>query len=231
MSYYDIRMYFCRVNSNTEENYLKAIYLLTDGIREVNPKDVSEHLGVKMPSLNSMMKRLAEKELVSHTSYKPIKLTDKGRKIAALIIRKHRLTEMFLVERMGFGWEEVHEIAEQIEHIKSPLFFQKMNEILGSPKQDPHGSPIPDANGEVAEMNYPKLSESKENQKLRLVAVNNSSEDFLKFLNARDISLGLELKVLDIESFDGSMSVEFADQRTQTLSQIVCDRLLVTPIK
>ena len=125
----------------------------------------------------------------------------------------------------------MHEIAEQIEHIKSPLFFQKMNEILGSPKQDPHGSPIPDANGEVAEMNYPKLSESKENQKLRLVAVNNSSEDFLKFLNARDISLGLELKVLDIESFDGSMSVEFADQRTQTLSQIVCDRLLVTPIK
>ena len=219
------------MNSNTEENYLKAILLLSDGVREVQPKELSESLGVKMPTINSMMKRLVEKGLVEHTSYKPIGLTDTGKKMAALIIRKHRLTEMFLVEKMGFGWEEVHEIAEQVEHIKSPIFFEKMNEMLGSPKQDPHGSPIPDINGNVDQYNYPKLSTCDVNATVRIVAVNNSSEDFLRFLNARDISLGLKIRVMEVESFDGSMKVVLDKNREEVLSNKVCDRLLVAPIK
>ncbi len=223
-------MYFCFVNSNTEENYLKAIFLLTDGVSEVQPKELSESLGVKMPTINSMMKRLLEKGLVEHTSYRPISLTKSGKKMAALIIRKHRLTEMFLVEKMEFGWEEVHEIAEQVEHIKSPIFFEKMNEMLGSPKQDPHGSSIPDLNGNIDNVNYPKLSDCEKNAELRLVAVNNSSEDFLKFLNARKISLGLRMKVLSVESFDGNMTILFNEKREEVLSKIVCDRLLVTQL-
>lgn len=219
------------MNSNTEENYLKAIYLLTDGVLEVPPKELSIQLGVKMPTINSMMKRLADKGLVKHASYKPIKLTTKGRKMAALIIRKHRLTEMFLVEKMGFGWEEVHEIAEQVEHIKSPKFFEKMNEMLGSPKQDPHGSPIPDMEGNVDELNYLKLSDCDEGTELRLMAINNSSNDFLKFLNTREIGLGLSFKVEFVEPFDGSMKIRFESGKMETLSQVVCERLLVTPSK
>lgn len=219
------------MNSNTEENYLKAIFLLTDGVSDVQAKELSKNLGVKMPTINSMMKRLVEKGLVDHSSYKPIRLTDDGRRMAALIIRKHRLTEMFLVEKMGFGWEEVHEIAEQIEHIKSPSFFEKMNEMLGSPKQDPHGSPIPDKNGSIDHVNYPKLSDCKYGSVSRLVAVNNSSEDFLKFLNTRNISLGLKIEVLNVEPFDGSMRVLLDDENEEMLSQMVCDRLLVTPLK
>ena len=133
------------MNSSIEENYLKALFHLSkNGEEEVAVKDLSERLNIKMPTVNSMMKKLAEKELVHYTSYKPLRLTQKGLIKAALIVRKHRLTEMFLVEKMDFGWEEVHEVAEQIEHIQSPLFFDKMDQMLNYPRFDPHGSPIPD---------------------------------------------------------------------------------------
>ena len=115
------------MNSYTEENYLKAIFNLSSEKGEVSANELSKHLGIKMPTVNSMMKKLAEKKLVLYESYKPLRLSEKGKKEAGLIIRKHRLTEMFLVQKMGFGWEEVHEIAEQIEHLHSPVFFEKMD--------------------------------------------------------------------------------------------------------
>ena len=133
--------------SQTEENYLKALFTLTNAKGEASVNELSKHLDIKMPTVNSMMKRMADKGFVLYESYKPLKLTEKGKKEAALILRKHRLAEMYLVEKMGFGWEEVHDIAEQIEHLKSPIFFEKMDELLGYPKVDPHGSPIPDING------------------------------------------------------------------------------------
>src|ERR1035438_9045485 len=117
--------------SLTEENYLKSLFNLANNAGEVNVNELSKQLGIKMPTVTSMMKKLAEKKLVLYESYKPVKLTDKGKKEAGLIIRKHRLTEMFLVEKMGIGWEDVHEIAEQVEHIQSPEFFRKMDELLG----------------------------------------------------------------------------------------------------
>ena len=135
------------MNSLAEENYLKALFNLSNGTGVVNVNELSKHLNIKMPTVTSMMKKLAAKNLVHYESYKPLKLTDLGKKEAAAIIRKHRLMEMFLVEKMGFGWEQVHDIAEQIEHIQSPLFFEKMDELLGYPKVDPHGSPIPDKEG------------------------------------------------------------------------------------
>ena len=118
------------MNSLVEENYLKALFNLSIENGQVNVNDLSQRLEIKMPTVTSMMKKLAGKGLVHYESYKPLRLTEQGKIEAALIIRKHRLTEMFLVEKMGFGWEQVHDIAEQIEHIHSDLFFAKIDELL-----------------------------------------------------------------------------------------------------
>src|ERR1039457_3226618 len=147
------------MNSLTEENYLKALFNIASESGEVNVNQPSKRLGIKMPTVTSMLKKLARKKLVHYDSYKPVQLTEKGKKEAGLIIRKHRLTEIFLVEKMNFGWEDIHDVAEQIEHIQSPVFFEKMDELLGFPKIDPHGSPIPDKNGKVVWKEYNKLSD------------------------------------------------------------------------
>lgn len=218
------------MNSLTEENYLKALYHLMNDDYEVSVNDLSKSLEIKMPSVNSMIKKFAEKKWVIYESYKPIRVTDLGRKEAALIVRKHRLTEMFLVEKMGFGWENVHEIAEQLEHIHSDAFFDKMDEILDYPKVDPHGEPIPDRDGVVVEPDLKKLSQCKINDKIILAAVTTSSDDFLTFLNNRNIALGTPFKVLAVESFDQSMLISF-DGKKEHFSKLVCERLLVSATK
>lgn len=214
------------MNSLTEENYLKALYHLVNENDEVSVNDLSRQLNIKMPSVNSMVKKFAEKNWVKYESYKPIKLTESGKKEASLIVRKHRLTEMFLVEKMGFGWENVHEIAEQLEHIHSEAFFDKMDEILNYPKMDPHGEPIPDKDGNVIQPDHKKLSKCKENETVELASVTTSSEDFLNFLNKRDLSLGTKLKILQIEGFDQSMLIAY-NGREENFSKTVCERLLV----
>jgi DtxR family Mn-dependent transcriptional regulator len=217
--------------SLTEENYLKALFTLANDKGEVNVNELSRKLSIKMPTVTSMMKKLAEKQLVHYESYKPLRLTERGEQEAGLIIRKHRLTEMFLVEKMGFGWEDVHEIAEQVEHIHSPAFFEKMDELLGFPKLDPHGSPIPDKNGKMVWKEYSKLSESEAGEKVLLSAVLDSSPEFLKFLNSRDLKLGLELEIKSVEPFDGTMIVSYGKYPPQTLSHTICERLLVEKLK
>ncbi|WP_313600012.1 metal-dependent transcriptional regulator [Epilithonimonas vandammei] len=214
------------MNSLTEENYLKALYHLVNDNDEVSVNDLSRQLNIKMPSVNSMIKKFADKKWVKYESYKPIKLTESGKKEASLIVRKHRLTEMFLVEKMGFGWENVHEIAEQLEHIHSEVFFDKMDEILNYPKVDPHGEPIPDKDGNVIQPDFKKLSKCQENDRVELASVTTSSEEFLSFLNKRNLSLGTEIKVLQREDFDQSMKVFYNDQE-ENFSKTVCDRLLV----
>jgi len=213
--------------SLTEENYLKELFNLSNGSGEVNVNELSKRLSIKMSTVTSMMKRLAEMELVHYESYKPLRLTETGRKEAGLIIRKHRLTEMFLVEKMGFGWEDVHEIAEQVEHIKSVAFFEKMDELLGFPTADPHGSPIPDKNGKVVWLAYNKLSECNVGETVKLSAVINTSTEFLKFLNSRELRLGLKIKIKSVEPFDKSMVISYDKKPSETLSNIVCERLLV----
>ncbi|MDB5201118.1 MAG: Mn-dependent transcriptional regulator MntR [Ferruginibacter sp.] len=215
------------MNSLTEENYLKALFNLSGGKGEATVNELSRQLGIKMPTVNSMMKKLAEKKLVLYQSYKPLKLTDKGRKEAAMVIRKHRLTEMFLVEKMGFGWDEVHQIAEQVEHIHAPVFFEKMDLLLGFPKVDPHGSPIPDKNGKMDWVNYRKLSDCNAGEAVILAAVTHSSDEFLKFLNSRDLGLGVKVKIKSVEIFDGSMIVSYGKRNAEALSKMVCENLLV----
>jgi len=214
-------------NSLTEENYLKALFNIADRNDEVNVTELSKNLKIKMPTVTSMMKKLAKKRLVHYESYKPLRLTDKGKKEAGLIIRKHRLTEMFLVEKMKLGWEDVHDIAEQIEHIDSAVFFEKMDEMLGNPKVDPHGSPIPNTDGKVVWKEYNKLSDCKAGEVVTLAAVINTSSEFLKFLNAREIRLGLKIKIKEIEPFDKSMVVSYGKRKAEVLSDAACERLLV----
>ena len=214
------------MNSLTEENYLKAIFHLLDSENQVTVNELSKFLQIKMPSVNSMMKKFADKNWVIYETYKPIKVTELGRKEAAIVVRKHRLTEMFLVEKMGFGWENVHEIAEQLEHVHSEDFFDKMDEILNFPKVDPHGEPIPDKDGIIITQNLKKLSECKVNDMVILTSVTISTDDFLNYLNQRNLALGAEILIKNIEKFDGSMQITFAD-RTEILSKMVCEKLLV----
>ena len=214
------------MTTQTEENYLKAIFHLSEKNNSVYVNELSKFLNIKMPSVNSMMKKFAEKKWVVYESYKPLVITPEGKKQAALVVRKHRLTEMFLVEKMGFGWEQVHEIAEQIEHIKSELFFEKIDELLEFPKKDPHGSPIPDKNGNIIKQNYLKLSECKAGQTVKFSALTESPNSLLKYLNAKRLSLNTELTVEEIEPFDKSMQVTYNKKR-ETFSQLVCEKLLV----
>ena len=214
------------MNSLTEENYLKAIFHLLHSENQVTVNELSKFLQIKMPSVNSMMKKFADKNWVIYETYKPIKVTELGRKEAAIVVRKHRLTEMFLVEKMGFGWENVHEIAEQLEHVHSEDFFDKMDEILNFPKVDPHGEPIPDKDGIIITQNLKKLSECKVNDMVILTSVTISTDDFLNYLNQRNLALGAEILIKNIEKFDGSMQIEFSD-RTEVLSKMVCEKLLV----
>ncbi len=218
------------MNTYAEENYLKALFNLSNERGEVTVQELSKVLQIKMPSVNSMVKKLAEKKLVLYESYKPLRLSEKGKMEAGLVIRKHRLTEMYLVEKMGFGWEQVHVIAEQVEHLQSPLFFEKVDELLGFPNVDPHGSPIPDKEGKIQWLQYKKLSDCKAGDKIKLSAVTNSSEDFLKFLNSRNLYLGLIVKILSIENFDGSMQVSYGKKVNEMISKVVAEKLLTEKI-
>ena len=217
------------MKSLNEENYLKAIFHLIDKDDTFTVNELSKMLNIKMPSVNSMMKKFSQKNWVIYESYKPIKITSLGKKEAAHVVRKHRLTEMFLVEKMGFGWEVVHEIAEQLEHIHSEIFFDKMDELLNYPKVDPHGEPIPDKQGNIIQQNLTKLSECKAGETVILSAVIDSSDEFLTYLNHRNLSLNSELKILEVEKFDQSMKIEFSG-KTEILSEMVCDKILVQKI-
>jgi len=217
--------------TQTEENYLKSLFFLANEIGEVNVSELAAHLQVSMPTVNSMVKSLHKNGWLVYEKYKPVKLTSKGQTEAALIVRKHRLTEMFLVQKMGFGWEEVHEIAEQIEHIQAPKLFERMDEILNFPTIDPHGSPIPDKLGKIQTVKYQSLTEIKPNESVILAALTNSSVEFLEFLNSRQLSLGTVLYVVSKEAYDQSIVVSYPDHSKETLSEKVCEKLLVKTIE
>jgi DtxR family Mn-dependent transcriptional regulator len=216
--------------TTVKENYLKALYFLDEQDSRINLTELSQHLGVSKPTANNMIKRLEELGWVNYQRYKPVSLTEKGRKAAALIIRKHRLTEMFLHRIMGFGWEEVHEIAEQMEHIQSDKLFARMDEMLESPTVDPHGSPIPNAAGEVVEHQYHPLTEIPIGQKVKLYALARSSKELLHYLNELQIKLGTTLEVLQKEAFDHSLSISCDNKPAVMISQKVGKNLLVKAI-
>ena len=152
--------------SETVENYLKALFTLADEKGKVSVSDLSQCLNVSKPTANSMAKTLQQEGFVVYEKYKPLTLTKAGKKAAALVIRRHRLTEMFLVEKMGFAWDEVHDVAEQIEHVQAPSFFDRMDELMDFPKFDPHGSPIPDRDGNIVVADRLPLSQCSEGDRV-----------------------------------------------------------------
>jgi DtxR family Mn-dependent transcriptional regulator len=217
--------------THIKENYLKAIYFLDQKDHDISLSELSKEMGVSIPTVNSMVKRLQEEKWVIYAKYKPLKITPKGRKQAALIIRKHRLTEMFLEKFMGFGWEEVHDIAEEIEHIKIDNFFDRMDKLLGHPSVDPHGSPIPDKEGNVVEREYIPMSDAVAGDNYRICALKDSSQEFLHYLNRQQIKLGTTVEIVRSEPFDKSMKVAYNNMSPVVLSNDVCQRLLVEPIE
>lgn len=210
----------------TEENYLKALFHLVDNEGKVTINELSKFLNVKMPSVNNMMKKFAEKKWVIYETYKPLIVTENGRREAALVVRKHRLTEMFLVKKMNFGWENVHEIAEQLEHVHSKIFFDKMDEILDYPKFDPHGEPIPDKDGNIIAQDLQKLSNCVEGEMVVFASVTLSDDAFLTYLNDRKLLLNTKVKVVKIESFDKSMTIEIEGKK-EILSKKATEKILV----
>lgn len=211
----------------TEENYLKALFHLVDNEKKVTINELSKFLNVKMPSVNNMMKKFADKNWVIYETYKPLVVTEKGRREAALVVRKHRLTEMFLVQKMNFGWENVHEIAEQLEHVHSQLFFDKMDEILNYPTLDPHGEPIPDKDGNIIAQDLQKLSSCEDGETVIFASVTLSDDGFLSYLTERKLLLNTKIKVIKTESFDKSMTIEVDDKR-EILSKKATEKILVT---
>jgi len=217
--------------TQTKENYLKAIYFLHLKDKDVSLTDLGKSMGVSKPTVNNMVKKLSENGWINYKKYKPIRLSKKGLKEAALIIRKHRLTEMFLVQIMGFGWEEVHEIAEEMEHLKSEVFFDRMDAILGQPTVDPHGSPIPDKNGVIRDKKYLNMADLKVGTKARLCAIGDSSVDLLNLLNEKEIKLGTTFQIKKVETFDRTMIVDYGKYKNISLSNEVCKRFLVEVVK
>lgn len=196
----------------SEENYLKTIYHITSASgEEVSTNAIAEKMETKASSVTDMLKKLAEKELVVYKKYQGVSLTDKGNLAAKMIVRKHRLWEVFLVNKLQFSWDEVHDIAEQLEHIKSEKLINKLDDFLGNPTEDPHGDPIPDATGKIIKVEKLLLSELKVNQTGICVGVKDSSAEFLKYLNKNKIALGVTIKVNSIEEFDLSLNVKVED--------------------
>ncbi|WP_425391392.1 metal-dependent transcriptional regulator [Ekhidna sp.] len=215
--------------SFTEENYLKAIYHLSEeGGSNVNTNSLAESMSTTPASANDMVKRLSQKKLIGYQKYKGATLLSKGKKVALTIIRKHRLWEVFLVEKLGFKWDEVHEIAEQLEHIKSPALIKRLDKFLGYPTMDPHGDPIPNEDGVMKETVRASISNVSVDSRGIVVAVNNDDTLLLQHLDSLGIKLGSRIHVQERMDFDGSVSITIDDGPKQFISKAVAENLMIT---
>ena len=214
------------MNSQSEEDYLKALYHLEMEFDSVSTNSIADYLDMKPSSVTDMLKKLAEKKFINYQKYKGTSLTKKGKLIALTIIRKHRLWETFLVDKLGFGWDQVHIIAEQLEHIKSEELIENLDNFLGSPKYDPHGDPIPNKDGEIEKMNQKLLVELKASQKGIITGVKKGTASLLNYLDKEKVKLGDSIKVIEILEFDGTYIVEI-NKRKLTFSEKICQNLLL----
>ena len=219
--------YFKIMFSLSEENYLKSIFhLQTISGKGISTSAIAKKLDTKPSSVTDMIKKLADKQVLVYKKYQGVTLTNLGMKAATSIIRKHRLWEVFLVEKLNFSWDEVHDVAEQLEHIKSPKLINELDEFLGFPKKDPHGDPIPDKDGNFQKIEKRLLSTLEENQYGICVGVNDSSSEFLKYLDKHQISLGQQIKVISKESFDGSLTI-LINKKEMTISHKISNNIYI----
>jgi DtxR family Mn-dependent transcriptional regulator len=216
------------MHSFTEENYLKTIYYLANRREgEVSTNALAEMTATKAASVTDMLRKLADKQLIHYKKYQGVRLTDEGERVALQIIRRHRLWEVFLVEKLGFGWDAVHAIAEELEHIRSEELVSRLDIFLGHPQFDPHGDPIPTPAGQMPETGYRKLSEVRAGEKARLMAVLEHSTEFLQHLDHSNLTLGCAVTVTEINAFDKSALVQIENGRSVFVSYEVAKNLLV----
>lgn len=216
------------MNSFTEENYLKAIFKLgnkTEG--GISTNSIAEALDTKASSVTDMIKKLSDKKLVNYKKYQGVTLTNEGKKIAVSIIRNHRLWEVFLVEKLNFKWDEVHDLAEDLEHIKSDKLTDQLDAFLEFPKYDPHGDPIPDKDGNIHQHQNITLADLKATEKGIVVGVKEHSKSYLNYLESTNLVLGAEIKVTAVVDFDKSMSITVNETATANISYQASKNLII----
>ena len=218
------------MNSLAEENYLKALYKLGGKSSDVQTNALAEELNTKASSVTDMMKKLAEKKLVNYEPYKGVSLSNEGYQVAIYIVRKHRLWEVFLVEKLAFKWDEVHEIAEQLEHINSSELIEKLDKFLDYPKFDPHGDPIPDKDGKIFQHLEITLSQLEKNEKGIVVGVKEHSKAYLNYLDNLNLVLGSEVFIEDKVEFDSSMKVKINNREVVSISNQATKNLYIKKI-
>jgi DtxR family Mn-dependent transcriptional regulator len=214
----------------SEENYLKVIYHLSHNANKgISTNAIANVMESKPSSVTDMVQKLADKGLVEYVKYQGVTLTENGMFMALMIVRKHRLWEVFLVDKLDFSWDEVHDVAEQLEHIKSEKLTNKLDEFLGFPTEDPHGDPIPDRDGRIASIDKKLLSEVAINKKVVCVGVKDSSPPFLQYLDKQRIALGSSIEVIAKEDFDHSLSLR-VDGKEVAVSNKIASNLFVKPL-
>jgi DtxR family transcriptional regulator, Mn-dependent transcriptional regulator len=217
--------------SFTEENYLKAIFKISEREKKsASTNSIAKHLETTAASVTDMLKRLAEKELINYEKYKGVTLTNEGIKIATSLIRRHRLWEVFLVEKLRFDWQHVHDIAEELEHIYSEELIARLDAFLDYPRFDPHGDPIPNAEGRFTLRNQLPLSDLATGQTGQVIGVKEHSNAFLKYLNQIKVKPGIEIQIIERIEFDGSLKIKVDKKDVHSISDIVGQTLLVKRI-
>ena len=216
--------------TRAEEDHIKAVHALSGEDKAFN-KDIAERIGTKASSVTDMLKKLAAKGLIKNEPYYGAKLTAKGEAIALQLIRKHRLWETFLVERLGFGWDEVHEVAEQLEHVTSEALIERLDKYLGHPRFDPHGDPIPDKNGKMKERHTRALTSCSIGDHVSIAAVHDPSDALLHLLDQKGIGLGMQLELRARHAFDGSLELKSKQGQTHVLSAQVAEHLQVETVR
>ncbi|MEX2569183.1 MAG: metal-dependent transcriptional regulator, partial [Cyclobacteriaceae bacterium] len=214
--------------SKAEENYLKTVYHLSEaGKKNVSTNEIALAINTKPASVSDMLKKLSDKQVISYIKYYGVSLSELGSKMALHIIRRHRLWEVFLVEKLNFSWDEVHEVAEELEHVNAPLLIQRLDEFLGYPKFDPHGDPIPDEFGDLKTRPRVKLSDVPLGNAGKIVAVNDSSAAFLKYLDKVGIYIGAKIEAVDKIEFDGSQELVLDNHKKIFISKEVGANIMV----
>lgn len=214
------------MNTFTEENYLKAIYHLSLQSGSASTNQIATSLNTKAASVTDMLKKLAEKELINYTKYQGVTLTEPGEKIAINIIRKHRLWEYFLVEKLNFKWDEVHDVAEELEHIASKELIDRLDDFMGNPKYDPHGDPIPDSNGQFKTHELKPVAMLIVNESGIISGVRDHTTSFLQYLEKMQLTIGKKIKVTEINDYDHSVILQADDKKIQ-ISREVANNLLI----
>lgn len=214
--------------SSSKENYLKAIYHLQEEGGIVTTNALAKELDTRAASITDMLKKLKTQKLLLYEKYQGFKLSPEGRRLAIQIIRKHRLWEVFLVDKLQFGWEEVHEMAEELEHITSKRLIDRLDEFLGFPKSDPHGDPIPDINGKMSPKKQVSLMELPVNTPGLVSNITDQSAEMLELLKHKGISLGTKLEIRKRFSFDNSLELKIKTLPPVTISENVAKNVFVT---